>query len=470
MIALTRNPAKWVLALAFAAAPVLGEGAVGALQTQAAATVMDPYVVTAPKSSNGLWSHISRSVNAAVGKKFLNLRGGPLLDAIFYRTQYLRDHPGERAVVLVTSEPLHGRVTSATVAFSKEGRLYASSAALGNDSSLAPLTPFDLDHPEKIDAELKSRREVYLSAYKDWESGGGPSASAPAASPTELTTYSPSSSTSPGAASYAAVEPTTGLIQGAVIAKAEESGDYSTIASSGQQALINEYGFYDPSEQMGVAYSVLHEQTLLPISKTRLLLDVIPDGGGTVPARREEEVVVFDWDGVHYIFNPDLGTFGLRIPRNSITGLPELVVRKGDVLEALYFYATFRALNPAERAILVPARDEVHACVAYTVKGRTWIFSPSLGKFQLPTRLRIDDLAGLVSVHATLVAKQRALGRASPTSSPQELPGDSDDLQVRRAYLALREAGYRCTLAYSGTAPTLTVAWNGGSYAYSSPH
>ena len=133
----------------------------GIVRPESAATVMDPYVVTSPKTPSGLGERLSRVLNAAVGKKFLNLRGGPLLDAIFYRTEYLRDHPGERAVVVVTSEPKHGRVTSATVAFSRDGRLYASSAALGNDTSLAPLTPAALDHPETIERELGSRRESF---------------------------------------------------------------------------------------------------------------------------------------------------------------------------------------------------------------------------------------------------------------------------------------------------------------------
>ena len=284
-----------------------------------------------------------------------------------------------------------------------------------------------------------------------------------------MTTFSPSGLSSPGSASFAEVEPSGALIQGAVLAKAEESGDYSTLASSGQGALISEYGFYDADELMTVAASVLHEQTLLPIAKTHLTLQVMSPEEGSLPAKTDTSVVVFDWDRVHYIYNPDLGTFGLRIPRNSVTGLPALVIRDGDVLEALYFYATFREEYPAERAVVVPARDGQHAGVAFSLKGRTWVYSPVLGKFPLPPKYRIDDLPALVSLHSALVARQQASGQPSPTATPRALPGDSADLQVRRAYLALREAGYTCALSRAGSAPVLSVAWRNGSYRYLAP-
>lgn len=443
-----------------AAQPLPADSAGGFAAPQGPTVRMDPYVVVAPKAGRGFWGGLSQSLDRTVGKKFMNLRGGPLLDAILYRVKFLREHPGERAIVIVSSEPVHGRVTSATVVFTESGRLYASSASLGDRRRLPEFTAADIEHPDKIGRELQSIRDFYLGVYDLWNRHhGGDALSQP------FTTDGTSNALNLDSLSYQQLLSDSLLPQGGALVQAEQTGDYSILAGAGHEALLTDYGS-DAEELLKVAYEVLHEETYLPIARARLALPVATLGASGPPAPRLEDVLVFDWNGEHYLFNPDLGTYGIRIPRDLTTGLPALVVRGGDVLESLYFFATFRALFPSERAVFLPAEDGVHAGVAYTRGGRLRIFSPALGTFEPPAMYGIGDVKQMAELHGALVARELAKGGRAATASVDRLPGDDADLQTRRAYLALTEAGFRCELGRADGRPALKVSWPAGSYTY----
>jgi hypothetical protein len=473
-----RTPARAVALVALAAAGAAAPAAPDAASAAQDATVrMDPYVVVAPRAKtgplNGLWDGLGKSLDWAVGKKFMNLRGGPLLDAIYFRVNYLSDHPNEKAIVVVSSEPVHGRVTAATVVFTEEGGLYASSAALGNHQRLSGFTAADIDHPDRIKQELQSRRDFYLEMYEGWNAGhvGGDALVAPFL--TSNGTGGTTTTLNMSRGSSADLMSQGPLMPGAAMAQAEETGDYSILERTGQRALMADYGGAksgaDSKEKLDVAYSVLHERTMLPVARANLALAFASEGKSTPPVPQAVDVLVFDWGQIHYIYNPDLGTYGAKIPRNLITGLPTLAVERGDALESLYFIATFRAQHPPERAVFLPASDGVHAGVAYTLPGKLWIYSPALGKFSLSSKYRIEDVATLAKLHAVLVARQLAKGIPAATATVDHLPGDTADLQVRRAYLALRDVGFKCQLGRTQDRPTLTVSWPAGTYTYTAP-
>ncbi len=437
-----------------------------------AAIEMDPYIVTAPPQRSGVWNHVLKSLDTAIGKKFMNMRGGPLLDAIFYRTNYLRDHPGEHAIVIVSSEPEHGRVTAATVVYTAKGDLFASSAALGNHLRLRGFTAKDIDNPERIRKELQARRDAYLLAagYRN-EAHASIEALGVLQDLQASRAQGASRAPAPGFSALDSVQLESDSITaaGTVLALAEETGDYTGIYGAGQPALENEYGSTDADELMEVAYGNLHAGTRLPIARAKIALSEVSRTDPAAIVSKKEDVIIFDWDQVHYLFNPDLGTYGVPIPKNLATGLPSLVVKHGEALEALYFFATYRALHPGERVQLLPAQDSRHIGVAYTDRGKLWIYSPAGGRFALPDRFHIEDLKTLTAVHARLLDNALASGQRPKTATLDELPGDTPDVQTRRALLALQQAGFTCKLETVQKTLRLTVTWPNGVYTYSAP-
>jgi hypothetical protein len=458
---------SWLLGLALSPAWCAAQGAAAPPIVK-----MDPYVVTAPKPSKGFWnSGPMKWLNEATGKKFMTMRGGPLIDAIFYRATYLRDHPDEKAIIIVSSEPRYGRVTAATVVFTQQGKLYLSSMALGNAIPFRGFTAADIDDRDKIAKELRSIREAYLLSYSDSGVAG--------TQPTDFQAASSATATSPTgqAVALTAMDPQVFDIMvlqaqplsGAAMAEAEETGDYSVLKD--QDALASEYAAFDPTldprEALEVAYTLLHGQTMLPVDRARVVCTIEHDRGkGPPPQTAPEDVLVFDWDGIHYLYNPNIGTYGYKLPANPITGTADLVVARGDVLESLYFIATFRARYPRATAVLLPAADGLHTAVAYQLNGVLSVYSPALGKLSLRRRYRLEDVAALAGLHAALIARQAATGRRAATANVEKLPGDTPDLQVRRAYLALTGAGFTCEMSRVDGRPALTVSWPGGSYRY----
>jgi hypothetical protein len=155
--------------------------------------------------------------------------------------------------------------------------------------------------------------------------------------------------------------------------------------------------------------------------------------------------------------------------------LPYLVLRNGDLLESLYFTATYERQHSGEKAVLLNSVDGVHAAAAYTRSGQVWVMSPFLGRFALPARYQIGDAEVIAKLHGALVArelKNLPPGTASRpgTGMPQDLQGDGTIEQIRRAYLAFTELGLACKLTESDRkVPGLMVSYKGSEYAYSAP-
>ncbi len=77
--------------------------------------------------------------NSLFDGPFADLAGGPLIEAIFWRHRYLTNHPQEDAVILTS---VRGRrLVSATTLYSRGGRIYASSNALGENVPVPGLGP-----------------------------------------------------------------------------------------------------------------------------------------------------------------------------------------------------------------------------------------------------------------------------------------------------------------------------------------
>jgi hypothetical protein len=151
------------------------------------------------------------------------------------------------------------------------------------------------------------------------------------------------------------------------------------------------------------------------------------------------------------------------------------VLRDGDVLESLYFVALYSRQHPEEATAFVPPLDGRHAAAAFTHAGKLNMLSPFLGRFVVPPRYPIDNVAVLAKVHAALVAQQeKALAEKKlsrmPTSLPQEMPGDSDNEQLRRAYLAFKEIGVPAKFIEDKAGLSgLQVSFHGTDYTYFPP-
>jgi hypothetical protein len=135
-----------------------------------------------------------------------------------------------------------------------------------------------------------------------------------------------------------------------------------------------------PAEMLDTVYRALRDPDragLVPVAVSPLATQVRTRKG---PELRTQPALVFDWEGVHYVYRPYRGTIGHPIPLNPVTGLPYLCVKDGGLLESIYFSATYLRGHPAEKAVVV-ASDSPAA--AYTVNGRLCLFSPALNQFVL---------------------------------------------------------------------------------------
>jgi hypothetical protein len=217
---------------------------------------------------------------------------------------------------------------------------------------------------------------------------------------------------------------------------------------------------------------------LIPVARSKVdvaLLNQRPRRG-TAAQTIIEDGVVFDWDGFHYFYNDHAGTLGMPIPKNPVTGATYLVIRDGDLLEALYFLGTYGKQHPAESSALIPPLNGVPAAAAYTRKGRLWVMSPFLGRFaMLPERFKIDQIGALEVVHQALIGRalkktRNGTGSRPAAGVPQALPGDSWNEQVRRAYLAFKDLGIPVKFVENvRSTPGLRVTYRGTDYSYFAP-
>jgi hypothetical protein len=419
---------------------------------------LDPMIVRAPTMPGFLGKifGFSWNVSELTGQSNFHIRRGELVDAIGFRHLYLQKHPQERAIVVVVMVPPDGRVTQAAVAYTAGPVLHLESAALG-DLRPSGLTAEDLDHPERIQKYMQQVRESYLQESDSEIQENG--------------------------LDQEAIDRATGgrklVPTGVQLAQAEETGNYSGVTIFGGEPVYRG----SAADMLVSAFYWLNNESkvgLIPVARSKVNLFVtVPRrrrGGSTI---RTEVVdgVVFDWDGVHYFYTDQSGTLGLPFPKNPLTGAPYLVVQQGDLLESLFFLATYAKQHPGEATAPIAAEGGAPAAGAFTRGGRVWLFSPFLGKFaMLPERFKIDQRGALASVHRALIARgakrKDSAGRPErPTTGvPQTMPGDSLNEQVRRAYLAFQDAGTPVKFVENARrVPGLEVHFHNTDYIYLAP-
>jgi hypothetical protein len=445
-----------------------------------APTSLEPVTVTGTKPAGvsinplGYTWHMSE----VWGSNF-HIRSGQIVDAIGFRHAYLEEHPQERAVVVTVTRPPSTRVTQAVCAYTKDGKLRLTSVAIG-DFQPRELTAADIDRPDVIRKYVQSIRDVYvMSAGIPTGNDSNDMYKEPTANSSVAADGSTSGNSDAGKQNAVANGVAMARMQdvapsGGKLAVAEESGDYSKVTRGRKGPAL-----YPGSsgDMLDSAFHWLADEKkvgLIPLARGRVNLDYFrseasrtKDGlVGTLDA------VVFDWNGMHYAYTDQLGTLEMPIPTNPSTGLPYLVLNHGDLMESVYFAATYERQHAQERTVLLAAVDGIHAAVAYTRSGQLWMMSPFLGRFVLPARYQVGDGEVIAKLHAALVAREMKnlpQGTASRpgTGVPQDLQGDGTIEQVRRAYLAFTDLGLPCKLTESDTkVPGLQVTYKGSDYSY----
>jgi hypothetical protein len=421
---------------------------------------MAPYEVIDQKPDTGC-HQTYETLNHAFDDPFPELRSGPLIEAILWRHRYLADHPGEDAIIITTQDGQ--RIKSATTIYSRDGKIYASSNALGENRHLKGYVPADLHKPEAVE-----RIKALIQAVRDHYLPGG-----------EVTRGDLAGVADPDNADLGGGLPTLGK----ALIIAEEQGDYSSLAllaggqtrsgrASSHAALVDGMiqMFNEPSsEVLPWTYQALHDPNragIVPVSFAKVEIPTTDGKGDSFDA------LVFDWEGMHYIYEPDRGNLGKPIPKNPVTGRPYLCVENGGFLEDVYFCATYLKDNPAEKAVILPGNPPA---AAFTAHGTVAIFGLALGPFGLPRQFGpgvIANVKGLAQLRDRLAVQLTQVRRdparaAKLVPIPGELLGDSAEMQMRRAYLAFQDAGIRTTIN-EGADASLEFGWQGASYRYGS--
>jgi hypothetical protein len=434
----------------------------------------------------------SWNVSENWGSNF-HIRGGQLVDAIGFRHDYLQSHPGEKATVVVVTRPPNPRVTQAVVVYTSGGRLRLESVATG-DIQAWGLTAADIDRPEVLRKYVEGIRDTYLMGEGFSTIGDAQNMFLDTGTGVNIQTAAGQTPTIAGLSSagqVAAAENTVdsamlmALVQdvkpsGGALAVAEETGDYSKVWRGHGVDNAPVYLYPGSSDDMLTsAFHWLNDENkvgLIPVARGRVKVDLSHlEGRNKGAPDATQSAVVFDWDGVHYMYTDQFGTLGMPFPRNPVTGAPYLVLKNGDLLESLYFVATFARKFPNEKAALVPPVDGVHAAAIFTQAGHIWMMSPFLGRFELPDRYKSEHIGAISKLHDALIArelKKLPPGVASlpATGLPQALPGDSSNEQVRRAYLAFKELGIPGGFVVNEkNLPGLKVSYQGAEYSYFAP-
>jgi hypothetical protein len=438
---------------------------------------MPTYEVSSPKFSSVL-KEFYEKVDSFGGSDWVDAQGGALIQAIVWRHGYLRTHPADEAVIFV-NRLSDGRVAAATTVYTEDGKLYANSFALGEHVRMGTLTAADISDAAKVEQWLGSITGQYdlggSVLYAFGRTGGrrfrGERGAGPGYSGGELGFNADAGSTEWGPG---------GPLQFSPVVNNPAAARIPGYPNTGQIVPSNANMFYGAGSPFGLNALVRAEQDDRFHEPESLMLDSIyrtlhdPAESGLVPVALNPggSALVFDWEGMHYVYRPYAGTVGYPIPSNPVTGLPYLCVKDSGLLESIYFSATYLKRHPGERAVLVPSENP---SAAYTANGRLVLFSPSLNHFALLEKehaSEIGDPQALVSsvakVKATLASLPATPARpAHPALGhvPEALPGDTADSQMRRIYLAFQAAGIPVYLK-SGDAPSLTFTWQGVSYLY----
>jgi hypothetical protein len=246
---------------------------------------------------------------------------------------------------------------------------------------------------------------------------------------------------------------------------------------------------------------------LFPVAVSKLASRVSAPGGATV--REDADWLVFDWNGGHYGYHPDVGVIRQPVPVDPLTSRPYLGVALGDLVESVIFCAEYRKAHPDEKAALLffprdPRRGENTggtAAAAFTRKGSLYFHSVFFGDIDLTENGRafvpmdLADPARLYRAYESYLWRRfadacKAKGIATPdprslhrggreiadilgTRIPAELAGDTPDLQVRRAFQRAQalglssEVGMEARPDEPGARETcLVLCWNVSEYVY----
>jgi hypothetical protein len=459
------------LAAAVSIAGVRAQSAVSAAASSGSSIQMPTYEVTEPKFTSTIQEFYEK-IDNLTDTTWVDAQGGPLIQAIIWRYGYLRVHPSDEAIIYVARRP-NGAVAAATTIYTEGGKLYANSYALGDHARLNPLMATDIHDSAKIEHVVDGIREQYElgASLMLAEVRGGNHSFAP------VMGYFTNNPFVLGSDSRSPWNEDTGQIVPSNANIFYTSGGVATVSRSGFSNYPYDVGMGDrfhesPPEMLDTVYRALHnpdQAGLIPVAISPIDARVRTGKGLEIKPR---PAIVFDWEGVHYVYRPYVGTIGHSIPSNPVTGLPYLCVRDSGLMESIYFTATYLKSHPGEKAVVVPSDDP---SVAYTEKGRLWLFSPSLNHFALLSKTdpgTINDEAALKSsisrikdVLATLPVPPGGDGRQHLKHVPEELVGDTADLQMRRVFVAFQNAGIPVHLK-SGESSNLNFTWLGVNYFY----
>jgi len=444
------------------------------------------YEVTAPRFSSPFAAFIDK-LNTMFDEPWIDARGSPLIQAIIWRHGYLVEHPSDEALIYINRGP-DGQVSQATTIYTQNGALYANSYALGEHVRLHGLTAADIHQQKKVEDAIDGIREAYeldasleLAVFR----GLGDLAFSAGQGRGGIGYYQSnflpvSGEFTAGGGGYNPFNPYLDTLY----TSPGGLGDTGQIVPSGLNFAYP--GFLDPSggtgdrhheppaQMLDTVYRALHDPGragLIPVAVSPVSYQVRTRKG---IAARSIPAVVFDWEGVHYVYRPYSGTIGHPIPRNPVTGLPYLCVKDGGLIESIYFSATYLKAHPLEKSMPVASDDPF---AAYTLNGKLCLFSPSLNHFVLLKGLAagaIGDTAALQSSIAEARARLAShpppaatAGITHPRRVPERLTGDTADSQMRRIFVAFQEAGIPVHLN-SGETSSLTFSWQGVNYVYGS--
>jgi hypothetical protein len=448
------------------------------------------YQVTAPRFSSPA-AEFMEKMDTLFDSPWIDAQGGPLIQDIIWRHAYLAEHPSDEALIYV-NRSAEGRVVNATTVYTKNGALYANSYALGSNVKLRGLTAADLHDTAKVVQAIEGISDVYRldASLANAEFRGlgdlnfirGENRDFIRGESRErqnfqhfVTTYQP----------VGGVFALAGGGYGSPHARdlyafAEFAGDSGQVVPYGLNPFYPGFmdsgwsdRYHEPAtEMLDTVYRAMHDPNragLIPVAVSPVSSQVRTRRG---PGLRSIPALVFDWDGVHYVYRPYHGTIGHPIPLNPVTGLPYLCVKDGGLIESIYFSATYLKSHPAEKAVVVQSDNP---SAAYTVNGKLCLFSPSLNQFVLlkssgPEAIGDQTLlnSSIARAKAFLAARPAPAAAAGPRRSgrlPDQLLGDTPDSQMRRIFVAFLQAGIPVHLN-SGDTSSLTFTWQGVNYVY----
>ncbi|HEX3730496.1 MAG TPA: hypothetical protein VHV47_11870, partial [Opitutaceae bacterium] len=465
----------------FLPAAVLVLGARAAAEAPALPPVMLPEVeVRAQPFFDGF-----EKINHAFDGAFPSLNSGELVEAVLWRHRYLAAHPQEQAIIVID---LSGnRVKAATTVYTEGGKVYGSSNMLGEHLPIPKLLPAALRQPAGIaqarhylDGRMGALSNSFADKSPDRGKYADPGAGPPtlggaiaagqasgdyrnlgslAGGPAAMTDAGDAAAAVPGANPAAGPGDMSPGDAARMMKDQQLLGFMSQERRDSAQALAE--GLVMPFEQptgetLAWTYSMMRDPTkagLIPVALTAVAVG----RGKPVPT------LVFDWEGTQYYYRPGLGAVALPLPMNPLIGQPFLCVKNGEFLESVYFCALYARQHPeAPPPVLLVDHPSL---VGYADGDKLGLFVPEVGSFTLPAEFRkaLGDDESLAQVRDELISQIR--GGPQAGALPEQLPGDTAELQIRRAYLAFQAAGISSQLTPGGH-PVLQFGWQGVKFSY----